>query len=98
MNAAPRPWTVEPSGGDPAGGGLFEFASWGEGALGFFGSCGNRSSAMVYFYDKCLIWWGKGVCERQFRRGEVSAENAALTENQSGSHVPETKNKGVRFR
>src|ERR1035437_2575327 len=49
MKAAPRPWTFEPaggpSGGDPAGGGLLELASCGE---GFFGSSGNSSSAMIY--------------------------------------------------
>src|SRR6185437_6263178 len=46
--AAPGPRTVElggPSGGVPAGGGLLEFASCGE---GFWGSSGKSSSAMIY--------------------------------------------------
>src|ERR1700733_10254068 len=57
MNAAPRPWTLlPPSGGVPAGGGAFDPASCGEGILGFFGSSGKRSSAMIYMAIIRAFW------------------------------------------
>src|ERR1017187_9276730 len=68
MKAAPRPWTLEGlSGGAPAGGGVLELASCGEGSEGFWGSSGKSSSAMIYmaiigFFAVFLeVWRGREI-------------------------------------